>query len=274
MYTQNLHLHTAFCDGKDTPEELVLYAIEHGVQSLGFSGHSYMYFAPSRSMSLEGTEAYKKEILRLKEKYGDRLDIFCGLEMEMYSEVPLVGYDYLIGSCHYLDIDGKKVGFDRSAEEVGSVIDTYFDGNGLAYAVECYRQAALLPRHGSFDIIGHFDLVTKHAEKVPFFDTESPLYREAALDSLRTLASSIPLFEVNTGAIARGYRTSPYPAPFLVDECRRLGLGAVITSDCHAKEDLTCHFKESALYLEAHGFDSVYILTKEGFVPMKLKEFI
>ena len=272
MYTQNLHLHTAFCDGKDTPEELVLYAIEHGVQSLGFSGHSYMYFAPSRSMSLEGTEAYKKEILRLKEKYGDRLDIFCGLEMEMYSEVPLVGYDYLIGSCHYLDIDGKKVGFDRSAEEVGSVIDTYFNGNGLAYAVECYRQAALLPRYGSFDIIGHFDLVTKHAEKVPFFDTESPLYRQAALDSLRTLASSIPLFEVNTGAIARGYRKTPYPMMNILRELKARGFGAIISSDCHDARYLDLQFDVCADMLEECGFKEKYVFTKKGFTSIGLRD--
>ncbi len=27
---QNLHTHTCFCDGKDTPEEIVLTAIETG----------------------------------------------------------------------------------------------------------------------------------------------------------------------------------------------------------------------------------------------------
>ena len=36
---QNLHQHTVFCDGKDTPEEVVLTAIEKGFCGIGFSGH-------------------------------------------------------------------------------------------------------------------------------------------------------------------------------------------------------------------------------------------
>ena len=274
MYTQNLHVHSAYCDGKDTPEEMVKKAIALGMHSIGFSGHSYMHFYPKLSMSLEGTEEYKKEIARLKEVYRGKIEIFCGLEMEMYSEVSLEGYDYIIGSCHYFDIKGERVGFDRSAAEVKAVIDEHFGGDGMAYALEFYRQASTLCRYGKFDIIGHMDLITKHSEKEAFFDTEAPVYREAAIDCLRELAKGIPLFEVNTGAISRGYRTTPYPAPFLLDECRRLGLGAVITSDCHDKEHLLCHFKESAALLEAHGFRYVHILTQDGFKPVSIQEFV
>ena len=38
---QNLHQHCTFCDGKDTPEEMIAYAIEKGFDSIGFSSHSY-----------------------------------------------------------------------------------------------------------------------------------------------------------------------------------------------------------------------------------------
>lgn len=91
---QNLHTHTCYCDGADTAEEVVLAAIDKGFSSIGFSGHSYMHYAPDHSMSLKGTEEYKKEIAMLKEKYQDKIDIFCGLEFDMYSEIDLSGYDY------------------------------------------------------------------------------------------------------------------------------------------------------------------------------------
>ncbi len=35
----NYHTHTTYCDGKNTPEEIVLCAIEKGFTSIGFSGH-------------------------------------------------------------------------------------------------------------------------------------------------------------------------------------------------------------------------------------------
>jgi len=46
----------------DKPEEIISEAINKGFSSIGFSGHSYMHYSPSHSISLEGTEEYKKEI--------------------------------------------------------------------------------------------------------------------------------------------------------------------------------------------------------------------
>ena len=51
MILSNFHTHTSFCDGKNTPEELVLYAIEQGCAELGFSGHSYVDFDKESCMS-------------------------------------------------------------------------------------------------------------------------------------------------------------------------------------------------------------------------------
>ena len=45
----NLHTHTTYCDGKSTPEQIVLSAIKHGFDSIGFSGHGYTDFDPSKS---------------------------------------------------------------------------------------------------------------------------------------------------------------------------------------------------------------------------------
>ena len=144
-YLQNLHTHSTYCDGKDTPEEMILSAIDKGHFSIGFSGHSYMHFSKGASMSPEGTENYKKEIRTLAEKYKDKIDVFCGLEVEIYSEVDLSGFDYLIGSVHYFKFGDLHVGFDRSQDAVRDVIDTHFGGDGMAYAKEYYKTLSRLP---------------------------------------------------------------------------------------------------------------------------------
>lgn len=267
---QNLHTHTSYCDGADTAEEVVLAAIDKGFSSIGFSGHSYMHYAPDHSMSLEGTEEYKKEIAMLKEKYQDKIDIFCGLEFDMYSEIDLSGYDYLIGSVHYLLCDGKHVGFDRSAEVVKNIIDEHFGGNGIEYAKAYYKALSQLPQYGNFDIIGHFDLITKHCENVEFFDQNSDEYKAATLEAAKALAGKIPFFEVNTGAIARGYRKTPYPSDFLLMELKKLGFGVVVTSDCHDASMLDCEFEYVTEILKRCGFEERYILTKQGFKPVSL----
>lgn len=269
-YKQNLHTHTTYCDGKDTPEEIVIKAIEKGFDSVGFSGHSYMYFSPFGGMSEENTIKYKQEIRRLKEKYMGKIDIFCGLEFEMHSKVELKGYDYLIGSLHYLEKFGYPRGFDRKAEDVQKLIDTYFDGNGMKFAKEYYHTVARLPEYGDFDILGHFDLITKNIDFIKFFDIDSKEYKNAVTESVECLKGKIPFFEVNTGAIARGYRKTPYPSPFIVKEFKRMGFGAVITSDCHDKNFLDCEYETAEELLKECGFEERYILTTDGFRGVKL----
>lgn len=66
---QNLHTHTSYCDGADSPEEIVLTAIDKGFTSIGFSGHSYVDYSPFFQKKGDHTEEYKKNIAELKEKY-------------------------------------------------------------------------------------------------------------------------------------------------------------------------------------------------------------
>ena len=269
---QNLHTHSSYCDGKDTLEEMIRTAMDKGFDSVGFSGHSYMYFAEDHSMSVQGTEDYKKEVLQLKEKYAGKFEVFLGLEFEMLStQVDLKGYDYLIGSSHYFDFGDRIVGFDRSADVVKGVIDECFGGDGMKYAREFYKNLARLPEYGDFDILAHFDLITKHSETHDFFDTESDEYREYAVRAAEALAGKIPYFEVNTGAISRGYRTTPYPDSFIMKEMKRLGFKPLISSDCHNREDLDCAFDLAEKMLAESGFTERYVLTQEGFKAIPLK---
>ena len=265
IYKQNLHTHTVFCDGRDTPLEMVQTAIEKGFDSIGFSGHSSMYKPLRNGMSPDGTVSYRDCINALKREYEGKLKIFCGVEFDMYSGIDLSGYDYVIGAVHFFKFNGQIVPMDRTSQVVQDVIDTHFGGDGMAYAKHFYSELARLPEFGKCDIIGHFDLLTKHCEKIKFFDEDSKEYRTAALEAMHALRGKIPFFEVNTGAIARGNRTTPYPAPFLLDEFKALGFGAMVTSDCHDRRYLDCHYEESYEYLRAHGFNEIYVLTDDGF---------
>lgn len=267
---QNLHTHSTYCDGKNTPEEMLALARAKGFESLGFSGHSFTFYSQAIPMSPEGTEKYKKELNGMKEKYKDEIDIFLGLEFDMYSGVDLSGYDYIIGACHYLKIGDRYIGFDRKAQDVRAIIDEEFSGNGMAFSNEYYAQLSTLPEYGNFDIIGHFDIHTKNIEIERFFDVESKEYLKAATDAMDALRGKIPFFEVNTGAISRGYRTSPYPSLPLLRELKARGFGAIISSDCHDANYLDCAFDMARDLLIEAGFKEKYILTKDGFKAVEL----
>ena len=266
---QNLHQHCTFCDGKDTPEEVVLEAIKKGFGAIGFSSHCYMPIV-GYSLTPESTPEYCKEINRLKEVYKDRIDVFLGLEYDPCCPLKPEGFDYLIGSLHGLYVDGGDYNFDGPPEKHKQMIDEHFGGDGLAFAKEYYRQLAMIPDKAPVDIIGHFDLITRHLENFPLFDWNDKAYRNAALEAAEALAGRVKLFELNTGAVCRGTRTSPYPQEFLVKELHHLGFGVVISSDCHQKEKMDFWFEEGKEYLRNCGYTERYILTKEGFIPVPL----
>ena len=162
------------------------------------------------------------------------------------------------------------MGFDRTADVVQQIITTYFDGNGLAFAKRYYENLSRMPDCGEFDIIGHFDLITKNIEIIPFFDTEDKNYIRYAVDAMEAMRGKISLFEVNTGAMARGYRTAPYPTATLLKELGQRGFGAVISSDCHDGQMLSCGFEQAAQLLRSCGFRERWILTDSGFRPVEL----
>lgn len=269
MYKQNLHTHCTYCDGKDTPEEMILTAIDKGFDSIGFSSHSYMHWN-GYGLRPERTEHYLDEIRGLARKYRDSISVFCGIEYDIFSEVDTSDFDYVIGSVHYLDIDGELRGFDRNVAAVREYIDNNFGGDGLAFCRSYYDMVCAMPDYGDFDIIGHFDLCVKLNQKIHFVDESSDKYLSYAFEAISSLKGEIPFFEVNTGCISRGYRTIPYPIPRILKEFKRQGFGACITSDCHDSKDLDCHYLQARELLVSCGFKEIYILTDKGFVPEKL----
>ena len=218
-----------------------------------------------QTIAPERLSAYKNEILDLKKKYEGKIDIFLGIEYEPWTDFPAEGFDYSIGAVHYLLTRDGYRSFDVDREGTLSFIDTYFEGDSMRFAKAYYNTVAELGNHGKFDILAHLDVITKHNEKYPFLDTECKEYKTLVYEAIDALAGEIPYFELNTGAISRGYRSNPYPSAEFLKYLRKKGFGAVITSDCHNKEYLDCFFDGARELLAKAGFTSRFILTNKGF---------
>ncbi len=162
------------------------------------------------------------------------------------------------------------MGFDRGIPEILAYLNQHFGGDGMAFSKKYFETVACLPEKGKFDIIGHFDIHTKLNEKVGFVDTTAPEYLQSGYEAIHALKGKIPLFEVNTGAISRGYRTAPYPQMEFLRAFQQWGFGAVITSDCHDRNFIDCYFEEAEEMLRVAGFRSKWILTREGFKEVAL----
>lgn len=90
------------------------------------------------------------------------------------------------------------------------------------------------------------------------------------MGALEKLLKRDVIFEINTGAISRGYRTSPYPAPFLLRAIREKGGRVCITSDSHSARTVLFAFDAAEALARACGFRETWVLTEQGFAPQKL----
>ncbi len=240
----NYHTHTRFCDGADSPEELILEALRLGCPEIGFSGHSYIE-GENWCMSAEGTEQYIREICRLKEQYRDRIRIRLGIEQDILSDIDRNRFEYVIGAVHYVMKGESRFSVDYSKESFLETVRTVYGGDFYAFTEDYFALVGEVWERTHCDIIAHFDLVTKYNEDDCLFDTAHPRYRRAAEAALDRLRGSPAVLEINTGAIARGYRITPYPAPWILERWRAAGGKVIWSSDCHDRRFLLCGFPES-----------------------------
>jgi len=256
----NLHTHTRYCDGKDDPEDMVLAAIDMGFRVLGFSSHAYAAYDTDVCMTQSDTLKYRQQILELREKYKDQISIRLGIELDQYAEPDGYPYDYIIGSTHYLFKDGEYLPVDDTEEKMIKAVSDHFDGDFRKYIEYYYHEEANVLAKTGADIVGHFDLVTKFNEGNKFFDEHATWYKKAALRALAQVTRPYsvssdnvgntntdrhlvqPIVEINTGAMAKGYRTRPYPDQFLLDEIERLNCPVILSSDCHDRTKLNYGF--------------------------------
>ncbi len=243
MMLADYHVHSTFCDGKNTPEEMVQAALQKGLVRLGFSGHGHTDFDPRFCMSEENEVAYRAEIARLKTAYAESLEILCGVEQDYFGGKPNYPYDYIIGSVHYLKVGDTYLSVDGDPDGFVRDVQQYFGGDYIAYAEAYYALIGDVAEQTGATIVGHFDLVTKFNEGQRLFSEADPRYVAAWQAAADRLIAAGVTFEINTGAISRGYRTAPYPAPPILEYLKAHGVPLVLTGDTHAAENLCYQFE-------------------------------
>lgn len=262
MIKTNFHTHTSFCDGKNSPEEMILTAIGKGFTALGFSIHSYTDGDIEPIVSKEGLQKYYDTLRELQVKYKNQIEIFCGIEQDVYSPPFKYDYDYVIGGAHYFRHNGKLLYVDRSLEDGKKNFFEEYNGDFDAYAKDYFAVAKTIVEKTNPDFIAHIDLVTKFIEKLDINLTDK--YFEYAIDAVDYLVKFGVPFEINTGAISRGYRLTPYPHEKLLKRIKEKGGKIVFSSDCHNKDYLDCGFEFAENLAKSIGFNEHYVVTKNG----------
>ena len=258
------HTHSTFCDGRDTLPEMARAAYEAGVDSLGLACHSFVSHDPIGCIAPERQGKFEYETRKLQNIYAPMgMDIFLGIEQDSMS-MPLTTpnvYDYIIGSMHYLNVDGVPVTID-SKKSFFFNLEKYFCNDALAFSLEYYRCMKDIYELTGCHIVGHFDIVTKFNEGGCLFDEKNSRYEKSAEETIEVLARKGLIFEINTGSMARGYRSEPYPSRRLLSMIREVGGKVTYASDCHDAPMITYGFDHAQRLALECGFDHLMKLRR------------
>ncbi len=235
--TADFHVHSTYSDGQSTLEEIVQKAIAMKMTSLGISDHSPLPMA--WAMKPEKLPSYVQEIQRLKEKY--QIHLYCGLEQDLFSPAPAYHFDYIIGSVHLLKVADRYIVVDDNPTILKEAVHQYFHDDFYALT-ECYYQEVERLTKIKPDIIGHLDLIMKFNENGELFDPDHPRYRKAVRHAIDKLLELHVPFEINTGAISRGYRQTPYPQRQWISYIKEHNGDLILSSDSHHKDTLAFQF--------------------------------
>ncbi len=243
----DLHTHTVWCDGKNTPEEMVLSAIDKGLKTIGVSAHSYCDFEPEFFLHYTKIDDFIEEIKGLKQKYEDKIKVLCGIEQEIYSPkcAKTDGFDYIIGSTHYFAVDGKFYPIDYNKELLVRYVNELFGGDYYLAIENYYENAGKILELTNADIIGHFDVIKKFNVGGKLFDETHPRYIQAwkkAVDKL--IPYKVP-FELNIGGLIRTEgQNKPYPSGEIREYIKSKGGKFIYGSDSHKADTVGSFFSD------------------------------
>lgn len=266
-YHGSIHTHSTFCDGRNTMAEMAAAACAAGVKYYGFSGHAHTQVPADQGLVMDADlTAYRAEGERLRREYAGRMDILLGIEWDGCADVPVPDWvDYWIGAVHNLrhQETGAYYTVDWKPELLRACRDEMFGGDFSAL-LEGYYDAVAEMAAKKPTILAHIDLITKLNGDGSVFDEADPRYCAAALKALRAADPAATLLEINTGAMSRGYRTTPYPAPFLLEEWQKMGGRIIITADAHAANTIRYAYDTAVELAKAAGFRESVLLTPAG----------
>lgn len=254
------HTHSFFCDGIMTPEDYVLSAIAKGFAAIGFSSHAPVLFETCWTMKPDRLQEYISTVLKLKEQYRGRIQVYLGLETDFYPGSvdyrSYPGLDYTIGSVHFIyHAAGQRyMALDGTSEEFTQTRDVVFKGEVRALIEKYYHLLAEMLRQQPPSILGHLDILKKNNAGSRFFIETEDWYRKAVEEALDAAAKQQVIVEVNTGGIARGYTDEMYPSDWILSCMRERNIPIVLNSDAHHPELIDAYYPQAVQKLKAAGY--------------------
>jgi len=257
MIYSDCHMHTAFSSDSDTRmEDMVTKAISLGVKTITFTEHMDLEFPDNYDMTFVFDEdSYEKEILHLKNKYSNNIQILKGIEIglkphlsEKYNTLlSNHSYDFVIGSTHLVD-------------DIDPYYSEYWDGFDEKNQIIKYFNLVLenIKSVDNYDSLGHLDYILRYSpsKNATLYYKE---YEDIVEQILKHIINKEIALEINTSGFKSGLM-QPNPSYDIIKLYKELG-GRMVTigSDAHSPEYIAYSYDKLFNLLSDIGINEYYI---------------
>lgn len=260
------HTHNHYCDGECEIAEMIEAAIAAGLSEIGISSHAPLPFETGWNMPPARLASYVDEVRELRERYRDQITVLLSAEIdfipndavERYQEEALFskGFDYFVGSVHFLGKRSSPRSFDDDEEGFAAILHEEYAGDMAAMTADYYRRLQGVLTMPGVRIVGHMDRIKRWNAGHTYFSGDEPWYHEAVEEFLTAVAASGHIVELNTAGWRRPIG-EPYPSRSILRRIGELGIPVTVNSDAHSPDEVVRDFDRAEALLSELGIRPV-----------------
>ena len=280
-----LHTHTTFCDGTADVQTMCEAAFARGFSSIGFSSHipitKKMGIKNDCNMPDEKLDEYIDTVLAARKRWTGKLAVFLGMEVDYIhglfgpadADIQALPLDYILGAVHYCisPKNGEPFNADELPEDFADVLQL-FDNDGRALCETYFDSYRAMIAAGGCDILAHLDLIKKNNDRFRFFSPNDNWYTECLVKTADLIAAArtgktggrMPVVEVNTGGMIRGFSTEPYPSPDMLKLLQQRNVPLVVNADVHAPDQLGGLYETAMETMRQAGYKTMALFEGDG----------
>src|SRR3954453_2601967 len=253
-----------------TPENLrrsPAAAEASGIQELGVSEHVYRFRDALEvwdhpfwmEYARDDLDAYEEFVRETPLRLGLEMDYVPGREDRIANLLDDHGFDYVIGSVHF--VPDKAVDFD-----VWDIWETMGDPDRVWELY--FGTLAEAARSGLFDVLAHPDLVKVWGDARPMPARDPRVYYEPVAEALAETGVAGRAGEARPetglgGEVAPAGLRKPvaeiYPAPAFAAMCVEAGAAFSLSSDAHVPEDIGFAYEKALEAMADWGVGEVAV---------------
>jgi len=234
-------------------EQFAERARTRGIMEIGFSEHDEFIDQIDLNLIKEVNNNYANAI---KIRLGLEVDFIPGRQEKIRDIINQKGYDYIIGSVHYID----GWGFDHPDFKNG------FDDRNIDDIYSKYTNLLIeMISSGSFDIVGHLDLIKiwgHRPRKKP-----ARYYFEPVLKAVKSFGLAV---EINSAGL-RKMVEELYPAADLLEMMYAYNIPITFGSDAHHPAQVGEGLAEAYLSARKAGYRSLVRFDQHEQLPTPME---